>query len=731
MLSLLAPYALFGLGLLAIPVIVHLFKPRRVRQTPFSSLRWLHLTQQRLARRIQWHQILLFLLRAAFIVLLVLAISRPMLSLSGAAAPHERFVVLDVSRSMGYQSGDRPTPLEAGKEIAAKIVAAGMPDDRTAVLLTGSTTQMLGPLSRDAQKYLPNLATVEPTLTDTDLSGALDVIRAMLSQRRPDAAIELTFITDNHQQSWTPGAIANFLRDFSNSVQVQVIDVSAPAPQNAWIAEGRIVSTPRGPQRVLNVQLGCIGDDEQARTVKLSGLAGMEDRIEEVTLSPDRTTQIKFELPDQLDVAGKVARLTLEPADSLPNDDELLVNLDQQGALRVLVVEGASSGDATSQPGFHLRTAVDSLVSTRGEPIRLTSKVIGDLAPRDFDEADVIFLADVPELSDPNLKALTDAVKAGRGLVMFLGPQVLPDFYNGKFVDPLHSEAGLLPATLKDVAQVSRDVGGLAPLARVQWNHPLLAGLFDPLVGDLTQLRFNSYFALKGQPPEADVLAWIDESAPAIMVRSLGAGRCVIFNTTANDAWSNLPRLKSFVPLVDRLLDYISGGSVRRTFRVGDAVALPLPQLETDETFAVVDPQGKVLTPTVQPSGGKSLLRLDAAAVPGIYRVERSGKQQPEATFLVAVGRGDSVLTPVDSSKLKSWWEGASFAYSKPTTATQAAADASNRYSLAPWLLMVGLLLLAAETFLANWLCPRVNPKMVSSMVHRKRLSTPSGIADR
>jgi hypothetical protein len=322
-------------------------------------------------------------------------------------------------------------------------------------------------------------------------------------------------------------------------------------------------------------------------------------------------------------------------------------------------------------------------------------------------------------------------VKAGRGLVMFLGPQVLPSFYNGKLVDPLHSEAGLLPATLKDVAQVSRDVGGLAPLARVEWNHPLLTGLVDPLVGDLTQLQFNSYFALNSQPPEAAVLAWIDESAPAIIAHSLGAGRCVIFNTTASDAWSNLPRLKSFVPLVDRLLDYTSGGSVRRTFRVGDAVALPLPQLKAGEEFAVVDPRGKALSPTVQPSGGKSLLRLETATEPGVYRVERSGKQQPEATFLVEVGRGDSVLTPVESAKLKSWWEGANFAYRKPTSSADGAVESTNRYSLVPWLLIVGLLLLAAETFLANWLCPRVNPKMVSSVVHRKRLLTPSGIADR
>src|SRR5436190_19442905 len=98
--TLLAPWALAAAALLAIPVVIHLFKPRRVRQTPFSSLRWLHLTPQKLSRRIQWHQVLLFLLRAAWIILLVLALARPLLTAGGESGVRDRFIVLDVSHSM-------------------------------------------------------------------------------------------------------------------------------------------------------------------------------------------------------------------------------------------------------------------------------------------------------------------------------------------------------------------------------------------------------------------------------------------------------------------------------------------------------------------------------------------------------------------------------------------------------------------------------------------------------
>src|SRR5438477_135700 len=108
----LSPFALFGVLLLALPIVVHLFKPRKMRQTPFSSLRWLKQTHQRLSRRIQWHQWLLFLMRAGFLLLLVLALAKPLIGIWGQRTSVDRFILVDVSRDMGYESPGQPTPLE-------------------------------------------------------------------------------------------------------------------------------------------------------------------------------------------------------------------------------------------------------------------------------------------------------------------------------------------------------------------------------------------------------------------------------------------------------------------------------------------------------------------------------------------------------------------------------------------------------------------------------------------
>src|SRR4051812_9966085 len=108
----LAPAALFGLSLLALPVLVHLFRPRKMRQTPFSSLRWLRETQQRLSRRVQWHQWPLFLLRAGAVLLLVLALARPLLGLRGSDRPVDRLIILDLGGGMAYRPAGQPSPLD-------------------------------------------------------------------------------------------------------------------------------------------------------------------------------------------------------------------------------------------------------------------------------------------------------------------------------------------------------------------------------------------------------------------------------------------------------------------------------------------------------------------------------------------------------------------------------------------------------------------------------------------
>lgn len=724
MVTFLAPYALFGSLLLAIPIVVHLFRPRKVRQTPFSSLRWLRHSPHKLSRRIQWHQVLLFLVRASFVMALVFALARPAVGPQAQARRVNRFIILDVSRSMDYRVSGRPSPLELGKQVAEDLLTHNQADDRAALLLTGSRTRIVTPPTRDPTAHLPALREVRAGLTDTDLSSALPIIRPMLNRGPPETEVELYFLTDNHQRSWDQGTVAAFLKDLPVTVHVHLVDVGVSAAQNAWIAGARLLQSGQPVRRVLRVDVAAVGA-EQERTVHVTGVAGLAERSQAITITPGRPTPVEFELPAGHDLRGQVAHIRLEPADSLASDDQFDLALDQQAALRVLLVEPDAGSGAALRTGLHLQTAVEVLGASANQSLDLAGRTAISATPRDFTEADLVLLAGIPDLTEAQLSALEGRVRSGGGLVLFLGTSVKVPFYNNKLYRPLQPSEGLLPVPLKEMAEPLPPRESPAPLSSVRWTHPLLAPLYDPVLGDLASTRFRRFYRFGAAPAQTDaVLAWIDDEVPAVVEHGVGAGKVILFNTTANDDWSDLPRRNSFVPLIDRLLTYLTAGRVRRSFETGEAVSLPLTDVNPGETVMVRTPDGGTVTPTLTSTSGRTILRLEDVTQPGVYRVERSTSSTPEVAFVVNVGRGDSVLTPMDTAALAKWWEPATFEVMSPDAALQHLGP-TDRLDLWPWLVALAGVLLLVETFLVHWLCPRVNPAAAETIVRRRGLLRP------
>lgn len=725
MISFLSPLALWSASLLAIPVLIHLFKPRKVRRTPFSSLRWLHLSQQKLSRRLRWHQVLLFILRAAFIALLALALAKPVFSRDGRGAKSvERFVVLDTSRSMGYRppgaAPDARSPLDVGREVAAELVAGGMAGDRSAVLLAGSgpATGSDGGLSHESAVQAAALKGVRAGAGDADLGEALRVLRPMLAARRPNADVELNFVTDNLQSGWPQAGVSAFARELGIPARVRIVDVGTAGGQNAWVADARLVRSAKpNDAPAVRVRVGTTGGDAKAsRLVRIAGIKGLPDVTRSVAIDPDRGGQVDVPLPGAFDLAGQVARVSIEPGDALPGDDEFFLSLEPPDPTRVLLVEPQTSKVDALRPGFHLGAALGALAAADGRAIDVVTEAPDDVAPADLDALDAVVLAGVGRVSEAVVAALESRVSAGAGLAVFLGPQVDAAFYNGPAVQRL------LGTQLGGVAEAPPRQ--FEHLTDIRWSHPLVAGLQDPALGDLPQASFRRFYELT-PPAGSDVVASVGGRAPAIVERALGAGRVVVFNTTANDAWGDLPRRKSFVPLVDRLLARLTGGGTggRRSFDAGETVTLPLPGFPPGQPATVITPGGERLTPAVSAVGRRTVMRIDGLDTPGIYRVEGgAGQVAASQVFVVQAGRGDSTLTPVDPEALRKWWAPLAAEVVTPAAVTASARAGDGRVALWPPLVAIACLVLVAEMFLVHWLCPRMNPGIAAPVVGRRRM---------
>jgi|GEM_PF-771751 len=738
MLTFLAPAAWIGLALLAIPIIVHLLKPRKVRRTPFSSLRWLHITEQRLSRRMRRHQLPLFLLRAAFIGLLVAGLARPFWRQDSAAGPVDRYIVIDTSRSMGYREGEEgQTPLDRAKERAVELLRRPG-SGRTAVLASGARTTIVGPLARDVDAYVPLVRALGVEPVDAGLGATLDVVRTVAggdpreSTRgaTPVAAVELIILTDNQQSAWRPEAVEALAAGLPEHSRATVIDVGEPTARNAWIAYARLsMPDPQGPATVV-VEARSAGVAEE-RTARLIGVPSLENRPQKISLDPTRPTTIAFELPADFDRSGKVAQVVLEPADGLPSDDRRYVPLEPEPALRVLVVEGPTAAGAPASPGFALRTAVESLSGAASAPA-VVVKTFNEVDVDDLSDVDVVIWADVPEMSDGVLTALTERVRGGAGLAVFAGPGASSEFLNARLIDPLDASKSLLPTRLERVVNVPAGDGGMVPFSNVAWSHPLLAGLFDPSQGDLGRTGIRTYYRLA--TPEAGAAATVLASTagtPAIVERTVGSGKVLLWNISADDSWSDLPRRKSFVPLVDRMLGYLAGGVSRRSFATGEPIGLAVATSRPGETFTLEGPAGPLGPPTVSERGSRTLVRVPPQAADGVYRLRRSGQKttagEPAETLFVVQPAGDGAITRVEAESLRSWWGKTPIEIVRGDSAAQAATAAAADRSLVPWLAALAVFVLLVETLVSYRLCPRMNPEQAQSVVRRRTAPAPPG----
>ena len=118
---------LSGLGLISIPIVIHLLNRRRFKIVRWAAMDYLLAAQKKNRKRVRMEHFLVLLLRCLMIALLVRAVSRPMttsgslLFLPGASDPVERVIIIDDSASMAYQTGRTSSWDRARRKVKALV----------------------------------------------------------------------------------------------------------------------------------------------------------------------------------------------------------------------------------------------------------------------------------------------------------------------------------------------------------------------------------------------------------------------------------------------------------------------------------------------------------------------------------------------------------------------------------------------------------------------------------
>ena len=268
-------------------------------------------------------------------------------------------------------------------------------------------------------------------------------------------------------------------------VRVHIIDVGPKNAVNAWIGSARLIETKHSRRRLIRAHVGTVGPQVQQRTVRLSGLPGLPEMTAQVQPKPGRGVVLEFELPPEYDLDGKVARIDLEPGDGLASDDVCWLNLDSSAATRVLVIEAESTRVEELQSGHHLRTALKVLPIGAQGTLHVERRSPTGVLGTSIGRADLVCLVDVPFMPPGNVEALRQRVRAGGGLVIFLGPSIDRDFYNTVLHDRLRPSESLLPVIIGDRVRPGRRPrpDRADPMEPSHLGAPVRPDLWQPVAG--------------------------------------------------------------------------------------------------------------------------------------------------------------------------------------------------------------------------------------------------------
>ena len=669
----LAPLFLLGGLLVAVPVVLHLTRRRR-EPLLFPSFLLLQMTSAtaRFKRR-RFRNIPLLILRCLALLLLAAAFAEPVLRggtlAATGGAPLDLAVLVD--RSLSMTVGDR---MEMAREAAGEELGGLGRNDRAIVLGFDGRAAAYTELTGEPGVLRQAVAGLSAGGGGTSFVSALGLAGRLLpaaSGRRR----EVVLISDLQRSGFEDGRPQPSLPP---GVGLRVRQVGRTPPANTWIAEV-IVAPAAREQVVVSAEIRFAPTSQRPEwdgEVELL-LSGRTVDRQSLTATADRLATARFS--PVLRPSEPLAAEVRLPEDALAGDDRFHFVIHPEAAIRVADLGG-------SPPSVYVREALGVGVApgflldrapARGE----------EAVRRALDGSRVALIRDPGRLDAGAMRAVREFVEQGGGLVMAMGPRRL----SRAAATELETFAPALPGEFVD-----RDPAGR--LGDFAARHPVFEPFGDSGPAGLGGLAFFRYRNFSGVAPDAETLARFDDGKPAIVESVRGEGRILLFASSLDAEWTDLPRRPAFVPFLHRMVEVAVGYErIPIAYRVGESVdpasafrLSPSASREDDEVLAD-SPSGQrtILT-------GTGALRLEE---PGLYRARRPGAAEFRQIG-VNPPLAESDLRALDAADVRM----AAAAPTEPESEVAATGATTELPGRAAWWLLLGalVLLLASEAWAAN-----------------------------
>lgn len=767
--SFLNPALLAGAALFAVPLVIHLLNRQRHKRRPWAAMEFLLRAYQKQRNRLRNENLLLLLLRCLVPIVLALAIARPVLdSIAGPVSSGglvHHVVVLDASYSMGAEVGAGQSAFDRGRALIGKLLDRLEQDQQTSSKFTlvtaGVRPRFL--VSGDLDLGFARgqwFGLQRPDDAAGDLTQALDQTADFL-EKSADPEVRVYVLTDLQRRSF-----GHALTDPKTDPKAAA---APPAPTEAQKPSAELTDSLRDIVEHLQarrgtyvhwIDCGPFAESLDGGDSDNFGITGLElEAPVAIAKSPCAITArlhnrgqaaVAAEVTLEIDGGEPMRRLVDVPAgaegeaeftvsfrepgrhrvrayvpnDALAADDERFLVVDVRDRVRVLVVDGDADPDPLRTYGYFFGLVLDpdaeALPTFAVKRVDTLALLGGQVKPADYD---VTILADVDRLNAEAARAVQDALRAGRGLLVAYGQNVDAESYNLQLY-----AAGTGPQPFRLLEPLGGRVGDSIP------RHPRIVAAEDRVFAEFEEDVYREIFQAipvwrwYGLVPDSlaagtTVAATLTdaEQSPLLVTGAFAEGRTAFLTSPIAspyrpDRWNRLDDMMVAYPLLFGLVKWLALPATDPfQAAVGQMLTCTLPARPTaiELQRAERDGGGK------EPIGDEPVpLPGDRFALPGFSDARHAGfytfdlvldrddgRVPMQLPFAVNVDPAEGELRYAAHAEAKEAL-GVDRVLNALPTATAAAAD-QDRNDFGPSLLLATLLFVLGEATLARYVSRR------------------------
>jgi len=606
------PTLLFGLFAASLPILIHLLNRRKLKHIQFPAVRFILLSQKRISRSYRLRHWILLALRTLAVVFLALLLANPIFQIGAGlfagSGPVSLVVLLDNSLSMTW-SGDGNGFRQA--KDAARLLISGLNDgDRAALIPTNIDGKEPFRLKAQKDVLLKELDGIEIADGTANLPAALSKAYELLVE--PAGQKEIRLITDMGLTGWDQFSVAG-LKQVDPSIAFKLIHIGRKQqPLNGTIKTIRLTSQGVGVNLPTQIEatVANFGDSEIKDVLVQLSIDGQNREQKLATVPAGGETSVNFQT--RVNQAGAhVGQVTLKK-DGLAGNPTTHFALHAQDKLKILVVDGDPQTSLVQSETFFLSRALNPAGDSS---LFLPTVILPDaLNSATLDGYQVVMLCNVAALSDAFVTKLQNFLRQGGGVLIFGGDKFQPESYSQRWPQAL-------PGELRE-KKLGPEASG-EKIGKFDLDHPVLQNLSeDTLQESLKSARVWGYTRTAGSGKAA--LISLTNGDPLLLEQKIGSGKLMLFTTSADRDWSDLPVKTVYLPLVQALAQYLAGGkrgALDAGIPVGTAKELSLPPGYVGKSLRVTKPDKQSADIPIAGEKDHAQATIEVNDRAGIYRL--------------------------------------------------------------------------------------------------------------